>query len=1115
MEYGSLTAEELEQVPNGDPSSYCRLCLSDRAEELEELFPVGQGPRLETIDRIAQCTGIQISQDEDFPSAVCWMCSMSLEEFQWFRERCRRHDVLIRRKRKELLHAEEYDVSIMDDPDGYVEEEEEEPPMLQIASVQERFDAGRQSSQSLLEPTTYQPAEQDPDQDDCDDFDDADEEEVQDVKPDHEMLDAFAQQFQAAANGESEEQQRSESVATSNADQTSEYPFQCPDCGKQFRSRGSLTEHVVVHTSKFCCKDCGTGFYRIKTLRKHQEKYHSKDSSAPAPLRLKCDYCPRIFPRHADRVQHYVRSHTLLYKKSGKKARTSKISASTTKLERPSSTVKPAPTPPAQLSCSLCVTPLNFPNTSELEEHIEKLHTDKDGVLICLMCPKTFKSRTTLKMHILNHQGKLPHECKDCGSRFDRKIYLERHRQRYHNGINAPAAIARVRCKFCPRTFLQAAQLATHVRGVHSSNGTTTIKREKLTPDPTKKEPASTTPPPTRPELSFGCLQCGKDFSSPAMLREHTDTEHSPKKPVFYEVKPIIIKTEPGTEDPPPKPPSIAKKRGATNLPHKCPRCTKTFSTGYNLKEHMRIHTGTLKFRCLLCNMGFHREKFLQKHLVSNHGPDATTRKPILNCKLCARGFLRAHDVVKHEKMAHGLHGGCEDEGAVAQENGAAAEGDDESFEEVSPEDVEIRDVVVTLERIPDEVLETVDVSYGDDDDDEEEEEQQQGEAADDTAEDNGTEQTVPRMNITLHRCPKCLRVFKSRSMLSRHMVYHQSELPYPCDECGVQFARKPLLQAHKERYHSEDAPAIGERFSCNYCSRIFLRARDRIAHVRNVHVMERTYGIREEEGTPELKKSKLKKKRKDYLCLICNERFEGERSCQRHLYQAHPAESQPPAAKTTSESPAPITPKVEPEPTDAPPSEDVKPSISTSPETDPAPASTTPAPTPTTPAPARVKPYKLCRCQICTVIFKNEENWKAHIQEHPKHCRPHHCEPCLIKRKAGRTNKKITSVGFKCQHCAKVFKRKASLRNHQRLHSSELRFPCDECPMKYDRFRLLQAHKEKYHSEDSVQQAPLETFRCDHCERMFMRLCDKNHHMERVHGPEGSYEETVQATGT
>lgn len=1088
MDHGAPTEEDLLEVLNGDPSSYCRLCLSDRREELEELFPVGQGPRLETIDRIAQCTGIQISQDEDFPSAVCWMCSMSLEEFQWFRERCRRHDVLIRRKRKELVPAE-YDVSIMDDPDmeEYAEQEQEQPPpMLQIASVQERFDEGRQSSQSLLEPTTYQPPEEYPDDQDYDDFDGEDEEEQeqQDVKPDHEMLNAFAQKFRAT-NGESELRSESETTGTTaTADETADKSHKCLECGQTFSSKKILSNHAQIHLTKlpFGCKDCGACFHKIKTLRKHKVRYHSKNS-VEAPLRLKCDFCPRIFPRHGDRNSHCAKSHPDLYKpEKNTLPSTPQVEQ---KVERPSPKI--APTPPAQTSCTLCITPIHFSTPNELEEHIDKLHTNTEGVLICLMCNKSFKSRATLRMHILNHQGKLPYECKDCGSRFDRRMYLERHLKRYHNGTTSTAVLARLRCKFCPRLFIREQERQTHLRRVHNMHPNDSIKREKLSPDPTKTEPAPT-PPPSRPELSFGCLQCGKDFPSPAMLREHTEDQHAaPKKPTFYEVKPIIVKVEPGTEEEPPQPSPAPKKRRRprnTSFPIKCPHCPKTFTKQYNATEHMRIHTGMLRFRCKICPAMFNRSNYLQKHILRNHGPGAAHR-PVIRCRLCSRGFLRIQDRRKHEKLAHGMEHGKVGDAA----NGHAANGDEDYgdgfMEEVSTEDVEIRDVVVTLERIPDEVLETVDISYCDDEDEEE-----YGEApVADEQTDSQSEPTVPRMNITLHRCPKCLRVFKSRAMLNRHMVYHQSELPFPCDECGVQFARKPMLVAHKERYHSEDAPVIGQRFSCNYCSRIFLRERDRISHVRNVHVMERTYGIREEEGTPELKKSKLKKKRKDYVCILCNERFEGEKSCQRHLYKVHPAESQPPAAKTSSESPTSITPKVEPDSGEPSSSEDVKPSISTSPAE---------VPPPTTPKPARIKPYKLCRCAICTAIFKNEENWKAHINEHPRAFKPHHCEPCLIKRKAGRNNKKVTSVGFKCQHCAKVFKSKGTLRNHARLHNSELRFPCDECDMKFDRFRLLHTHKERYHSENSQQ---LETFRCELCDRSFMRLQDRKMHQETVHG--------------
>ncbi|EAT38377.1 AAEL009720-PA, partial [Aedes aegypti] len=463
-----------------------------------------------------------------------------------------------------------------------------------------------------------------------------------------------------------------------------------------------------------------------------------------------------------------------------------------------------------------------FSRTKSLETHRKNRDHPIGSIMSCPFCPKTFKSRQTIRMHILNHQGKLPFKCEDCDARFDRKFYLQKHRERYHQGDSG--------------------------------------------------------------QPNFGCLQCGMQFRSADKLRAHTSTHHLKK-----EVKPTTV----AGKGPNPRP---IRQGLNVRRPFKCQYCPKSFSRKYIMMEHTFIHTGSLRYPCDICMAMFNRPHYLKAHKLKYHSENSTFKA--IKCRFCTRTFVRQQDIKMHERVFETSQNGSLDEsgGKGAGEDGSAAGGG------------------------------TTKLPYTIDED-------PNGEA-----ETESQRIDTPRLNmsITLHRCPKCHKVFKTLRSLKHHMIYHQSQLPFACDECGVQFARNRPLQIHKERYHSEDAPYKGERFSCDFCPRIFLRDRDKL-------------------------------------------------------------------------------------------------------------------------------PYKLCRCTICASMFKNRDNWEDHLQNHPN-VRPHHCEKCLIKRKS-RSNRKVTSVGFKCQHCPKVFTKANTLRGHARLHNSELRFPCDECGMMYDRYRLLQAHKDKYHS--------------------------------------------------
>ncbi|XP_055595016.1 chorion transcription factor Cf2-like [Uranotaenia lowii] len=81
-------------VPNNNPASYCRLCFSQA--KVVPIFPLGSNHNQKLIDQVFQWTGVQIDYREDFVSAICWKCSLTLEEFQRFCDRCKKNDSIIK-----------------------------------------------------------------------------------------------------------------------------------------------------------------------------------------------------------------------------------------------------------------------------------------------------------------------------------------------------------------------------------------------------------------------------------------------------------------------------------------------------------------------------------------------------------------------------------------------------------------------------------------------------------------------------------------------------------------------------------------------------------------------------------------------------------------------------------------------------------------------------------------------------------------------------------------------------------------------------------------------------------------------------------------------------------
>lgn len=191
---------------------------------------------------------------------------------------------------------------------------------------------------------------------------------------------------------------------------------------------------------RFACDECGKKFSFECRLKSHKQKHANK-----------CKYCSKELETESKLKRH---------------------------------TVKHQPEDD-QFECDICEPKLSFIRKSTYLKHME-VH---ESLFQCPKCPKQFKSKITLKVHMLKHDGPPNLPCALCTSKFYTNQDLKQHIKRTHHGSQIH------KCPECSKKLKSKHNLKNHML-MH--NG----------------------PPP------FSCEMCDKKYYATTTVKRHQKKKH-------------------------------------------------------------------------------------------------------------------------------------------------------------------------------------------------------------------------------------------------------------------------------------------------------------------------------------------------------------------------------------------------------------------------------------------------------------------------------------------------------------------------------------------------------------------------------------------------------------